>query len=75
MKAQTILGLGLLEIMAQDETQKRLAKELGAALTKLINKGGTLEMIANPPHPFGFADVTQAGQPDLTKLGISIQTK
>jgi len=30
MKAQTILGLGLLEIMAQDETQKRLAKELGA---------------------------------------------
>jgi outer membrane murein-binding lipoprotein Lpp len=78
LKLQAKMGLGFLSMMAKDDAQQKLATDLGTALSKFIDDGGTFIVEMNPKTPVNLgsiASATTSGEIDLDALGITITTK
>ncbi len=77
LKTQAKAMLGFATMAAQDEAQQKLATEMVAALTALIDNGGTLTIDMNPKPPINFGEIAMggmSGQFDVEALGLSIRT-
>jgi len=78
LKTQAKAMLGFATMAAQDEAQQKLATEMVAALTTLIDNGGTLTIDMNPEKPVNFGDVAMGGMGgniDVAALGLSVKTE
>ncbi len=77
LKTQAKAMLGFATMAAQDEAQQKLATELVAALTTLIDNGGTLTIDMSPKTPISLGTIamgSMSGQFDVEALGLSIRT-
>ncbi|PHS40477.1 MAG: hypothetical protein COA91_03550 [Robiginitomaculum sp.] len=77
LKSQAKAMLGFATMAAQDEAQQKLATEMVAALTTLIDNGGTLTIDMNPGSPVNIGEIVMggmSGQFDVEALGLSIRT-
>jgi len=76
LKSQAKAMLGFATMAAQDEAQQKLATEMVAALTKLIDNGGTLTIDMNPAKPVNFGEIAMGGMNvDVAALGLSVKTE
>ncbi len=78
LKTQAKAMLGFATMMAQDEAQQKLAAELVAALTTLIDNGGTLTIEMNPEKPANLGSIAMGGMGgnlDVKALGLSVKTE
>jgi len=78
LRQQAKMGLAFLPMMAKDEAQQKVAGDLSAALGKLLDDGGTLTIDFSPEEAIDMATIMQGsmgGQLDVSKLGLTIETK
>jgi len=75
LKTQAKAMLGFATMAAQDEAQQKLATEMVAALTTLIDNGGTLTIDMNPKKPINFGDISMGSDIDVEALGLSVKTE
>lgn len=74
LKSQATMGMAMMAMFAEDEAQQKLATDAGAALTTLINDGGTLVIRMQPKDGFDMG-ATLEGDIDVAAMGLSIETK
>lgn len=80
LRSQAKMGLAFLPMMAKDEGQQKIAKQLSEALSELLDNGGTLTLDMQPEG--GELDLgsvmsgaMQGGNVDVSKFDITISHK
>ncbi len=72
LKNQAKAGLAFLGMMAKDEAQQKLAGEIGEAVGKLLDNGGTIIFEMNPAAPFSFDKFIGSKEPDIAAMGLKV---
>ena len=78
LKTHAKAGMGMLALMAQDDAQREFFGELGGALSKFIDEGGTLAFDMKPKEGFNLSELISgagSGQIDVKSMGLTVSHK